>query len=249
MADDRIYRIPRYARRDEAEAREAERRHRNQQAARRAWQEGEEDYYGHHAEDRAAHEQAWTHAGRHHPHFGELRVYGDPFNIEPGYPRQRPQGYNPRFDPRDEERGFFEKAGDEVASWFGDSDAERRREHDHHAGPHRGRGPSGYRRPDTRISEDAHDRLSDDSWLDASQISVSVKDGELTLDGKVDSRQAKRRAEDLCDAISGVRHCQNNLRVEQGGSEADTPFGGAAMSATSGAFDTGTQAAGNRKRR
>ena len=35
------------------------------------------------------------------------------------------------------ERGFFERAGDEVASWFGDDDAARRREQDH-----RGRGPA-----------------------------------------------------------------------------------------------------------
>jgi len=32
---------------------------------------------------------------------------------------------------RDEDRGFFERAGDEIASWFGDDDAERRRERDH----------------------------------------------------------------------------------------------------------------------
>jgi len=31
---------------------------------------------------------------------------------------------------RDEERGFFERAGDEVASWFGDEEAERRRRED-----------------------------------------------------------------------------------------------------------------------
>ena len=30
-------------------------------------------------------------------------------------------------DPDREERGFFERAGDEIASWFGDDDAERRR--------------------------------------------------------------------------------------------------------------------------
>jgi hypothetical protein len=29
-----------------------------------------------------------------------------------------------------DDRGFFERAGDEVASWFGDEEAERRREHD-----------------------------------------------------------------------------------------------------------------------
>ena len=37
-------------------------------------------------------------------------------------------------DPRErgqhEDRGFFERAGDEIASWFGDDDAERRRRHD-----------------------------------------------------------------------------------------------------------------------
>ena len=40
-----------------------------------------------------------------------------------GYGRQ-PQGYNY------EERGFMNRAGDEVRSWFGDEDAERRREMD-----------------------------------------------------------------------------------------------------------------------
>ncbi len=40
-----------------------------------------------------------------------------------GYGRQ-PQGYEY------EERGFFQRAGDEVRSWFGDDDAERRREAD-----------------------------------------------------------------------------------------------------------------------
>lgn len=30
-----------------------------------------------------------------------------------------------------DDRGFFERAGDEIASWFGDDDAERRRRHDH----------------------------------------------------------------------------------------------------------------------
>ncbi len=34
-----------------------------------------------------------------------------------------------RDDDRDD-RGFFERAGDEVASWFGDEEAERRRRED-----------------------------------------------------------------------------------------------------------------------
>lgn len=39
---------------------------------------------------------------------------------------------------------------------------------------HRGLGPQGYKRSDQRISEDVHDRLTDDDHLDASAISVTV---------------------------------------------------------------------------
>lgn len=80
-------------------------------------------------------------------------------------------------------------------------------------GPHRGRGPSGYKRSDARISEDVHDRLTEDPFVDASQIEIKVAEGEVTLDGQVDTRTAKRRAEDIVEAVSGVSHCQNNLRV------------------------------------
>ncbi|BBD96948.1 SWFGD domain-containing protein [Sphingobium amiense] len=38
--------------------------------------------------------------------------------------RGRPQDYDP------DERGFFDRAGDEIRSWFGDEEAERRREYD-----------------------------------------------------------------------------------------------------------------------
>lgn len=102
----------------------------------------------------------------------------------------------------------MDRAGDEVASWLGDEDAEARREEDH-----RGRGPKGYRRSDARIEEDVHDRLTDDRLVDAREITVSVADQEITLDGYVDSRRAKRRAEDCADSVSGVTHVQNNLRV------------------------------------
>lgn len=108
-----------------------------------------------------------------------------------------------------ESRGFLDRAGDEIASWFGDEDAARRREMDHS-----GRGPSNYTRSDERIREDANDYLTHDWGIDARKISVSVSEGEVTLDGHVESRQAKRRAEDIVDAISGVRHVQNNLRVK-----------------------------------
>lgn len=108
------------------------------------------------------------------------------------------------------ERSFLERAGDEVASWFGDEDAARRREMDH-----RGNGPQGYTRSDERILEDACDRLTEDRDVDARNITVSVQEGELTLSGTVSDKRAKREAEDCVDNVSGVSHVQNNLRVVQ----------------------------------
>jgi osmotically-inducible protein OsmY len=138
-----------------------------------------------------------------------------------------------------ESRGFLARAGDEVASWFGDEDASRRREQDHRQGnegqtqSHRGRGPSNYTRSDERIREDANDHLTHDHHVDASHISVSVKDGELTLDGTVESRAEKRRAEDAVEHISGVKHVQNNLRV-QDRSSASSSGGGSYGSSAAG---------------
>jgi len=82
-------------------------------------------------------------------------------------------------------------------------------------GPYRGHGPRGYTRSDDRIREDVCDRLADDSMLDATEIEVEVKGGEVTLSGTVRQRGDRRRAEDIADAAFGVKHVQNNLRVKQ----------------------------------
>ncbi|WMT90607.1 BON domain-containing protein [Pelagibacterium sp. H642] len=77
-----------------------------------------------------------------------------------------------------------------------------------------GRGPKSYQRRDDRILEDVSDRLMEDPFLDASGIEVSVNAGEVRLDGSVDARADKRRAEDVAEMVSGVGNVQNNLRVQ-----------------------------------
>jgi osmotically-inducible protein OsmY len=115
------------------------------------------------------------------------------------------------------DRSWWDRASDEVSSWFGDEEAERRRQRDRGDTDyvHRGRGPRGYVRSDERIREDVSDRLTDNPILDASGIEVSVANGEVTLSGSVDSRYSKRLAEDIAEEVSGARHVQNNLRVRQ----------------------------------
>lgn len=137
-----------------------------------------------------------------------------------------------------EERGWWDRASDEVSSWFGDDEAERRRRMDEQrAGQHRGRGPRGYRRSDDRIKEDVNDRLSDHDYLDASDVEVSVDNSEVTLSGTVNSRYDKRLAEDIAESVSGVTHVQNNLRVSQ------SQYG-TSTTGTTGTSATGTSATG-----
>jgi hypothetical protein len=82
------------------------------------------------------------------------------------------------------------------------------------AGPHSGRGPQGYQRSDARIEEDVCEHLTHHGMLDATGIQVRVENGEVTLTGTVESRQAKRLAEDILDSISGVKDIHNQLRVQ-----------------------------------
>lgn len=66
---------------------------------------------------------------------GDRQAYGRGRDHERGYGQRgqdnRIQGQDTyRQGQRPDERGFMERAGDEVRSWFGDGDAERRREQD-----------------------------------------------------------------------------------------------------------------------
>ena len=160
-------------------------------------------------------------AGGYTGYVGEGRRLGPSYRSEQA-DRDYAYGYDRQAYGEQARRGPMERASDELASWFGDRQAERRREDDL---GHRGRGPQGYRRTDARISEDAHDRLTEDPRLDASNIQVSVKDGEITLTGMVADRASKHRAEHCVEDIAGVGHVQNNLRVDPDMARRPSPLG------------------------
>jgi hypothetical protein len=80
-----------------------------------------------------------------------------------------------------------------------------------------GRGPRNYRRSDERIREEVNERLTDDPRVDASDIEVEVRDGEVILRGRVDERRDKRTAEEVVENLPGVKDVRNELRVERGG--------------------------------
>ena len=247
---------------------------------------------------------------------GEGYAYGS----EPGYPAESERGRRDWGRRDRDDRGFFERAGDEVRSWFGDDEAQRRRERDERehgssesgwgerwreprrggswerepidrdwarqwgyvdrsergpsrsewsrperstyegtwrgvygptygsgsgwgsqgsseeyrdeptrssgwreresslsSGPYAGRGPRGYQRGDERIKEEVCERMSRHGQLDASDIEVVVTNCEVTLQGNVNDRHAKRLAEDLAESVWGVRQVHNQLRTPQSG--------------------------------
>lgn len=122
------------------------------------------------------------------------------------------------FEDKAREAGeMMRRAGQRIAGWFsGDAATHDDRQRYEDFRGHRGVGPRGYKRSDERISDEVHQHLTDDPWLDASEISCSVSGGEVTLSGTVDNREAKHRAERSVEDLSGVTHVQNNLRVRAG---------------------------------
>jgi osmotically-inducible protein OsmY len=159
--------------------------------------------------------------------------YPTGFRSGESYGGGRSYDYDRDRNDRGEDRGWWDRASDAVASWFGDEDAERRRRMDQQR-EHRGRGPKNYRRSDDRIKEDVNDRLSDDYYIDASDVEVMVTSTEVTLTGTVNSREDKRRAEDIAESVSGVTNVENRLRVKQG------RYGDYSSTSTGSSMGTGT---------
>ena len=83
----------------------------------------------------------------------------------------------------------------------------------HGHGPHFGKGPQGFQRSDERIRELVCEALYDDEFIDATNITVDVRQGEVILAGHVDDRRTKRWAEDVVERIAGVRDVQNQIKV------------------------------------
>ena len=119
---------------------------------------------------------------------------------------------------RDYDRPAF-RSDDDYGSRFGRSASYDRdafgADTNRYDGPHSGVGPSGYARSKERIQEDVNERLKHHGMLDATHIRVSVDDdGDVTLEGTVDSRRAKRIAEDVAETVRGVDDVHNRLRIE-----------------------------------
>jgi BON domain/SPW repeat len=80
-------------------------------------------------------------------------------------------------------------------------------------GGFRGVGPRDWQRPDKDIRDDVCGLMADHGRLDAKDIEVTVANGEVTLQGDVDSRASRRLAERIAESVRGVRDVINRVRV------------------------------------
>ena len=87
---------------------------------------------------------------------------------------------------------------------------------------YRGRGPANYRRSDERLRDDVCERLTDAADVDATDIDVEVEEGVVLLSGRIDSRRAKRRAEDIAADANGVDDVINRLTVADPSADTET---------------------------
>ena len=87
------------------------------------------------------------------------------------------------------------------------------------------RGPKGYQRSDERLKEDVCERLSRTSHIDASEVSVEVQNGKVTLTGTVPQRGMKHSIEDLVDQCMGVKDIENRVQVSRESNTNDTQSG------------------------
>jgi hypothetical protein len=125
------------------------------------------------------------------------RGHGLPFSPGSSDPRNYP-GRSPSAPP--------------WSPWWGDGAHPRAASHGEL--PRRNRGPKGYKRSDERIREDVCDRLIE-ADVDASDVSVTVSDGEVLLVGTVGSRRAKHEIEMVSEVVPGVHDVQNQIRVRR----------------------------------
>lgn len=142
---------------------------------------------------------------------------GDPSMSDEGETGDQPQ----RFDQRGVQYGQGQGQG-AGAAWGGRS-RQWGQFGGHMSGQFAGRGPKGYTRSDERIREDISDKFTEHPDLDASEIEVRVAKGEVTLNGSVDSRWAKRLAEDIAESCTGVRDVMNHLRVPSEAESGQSP--------------------------
>jgi osmotically-inducible protein OsmY len=152
-------------------------------------------------------------------HYGESQ-FGGGAEEDPGERRQRrrltPEEYWQRyFGPRSYEG---RTRGDDAGDRFVPSDTEAGGAETAHrmAGPSRHPlAPRGIRRTDAQLYEDICEALMQRDDVDSSDVTVAVRESEVTLEGTVPQRSMRYLIEDLAAGHPAVRDVDNRIKVRK----------------------------------
>ena len=81
-------------------------------------------------------------------------------------------------------------------------------------GPYSGVGPRGYDSAGDPTGQEISSRLTQHGQIDASDIEITLDNGEVLLEGTVADDETKRLVEEALESISGVTSVQNMLQVQ-----------------------------------
>jgi hypothetical protein len=155
-------------------------------------------------------------AGSSARYYEDLTDYGSPDPSWYAYgPEPQTRDYSPSRRPFMREMGASERSYERDRPYEDRSFHMHDFEHEFGHGGFTGMGPKGYKRTDDRIHEDICERLTRHPGIDASEIEIKVKNGEVTLSGHVHERRYKHMAENVVDSVSGVKEIHNELKVER----------------------------------
>lgn len=84
-------------------------------------------------------------------------------------------------------------------------------------GPYSGLGPKGYDSAGDPVGQEVYSRLAQHGQVDASNIEIVIDNGEVLLEGTVDSEETKRLAQEAIESILDVSSVQNLLQVQGNG--------------------------------
>jgi hypothetical protein len=147
--------------------------------------------------------------------------YGTNYDYEDDYNRSQwrgGRGQNRDFDMRDRDydRGYV--GYDREGAFYQDLDEPYTYEYWEFwmvPGEFSGVGPESYHRSDERLHEEVCERLTRHGRIDARNIEIEVKEGEIVLRGDVASREMKRMAEDVAESVSGQKEVRNEIKVRK----------------------------------
>lgn len=141
---------------------------------------------------------------------GDFESYGRSIHgAQSGYGRQNEDMYGAR--QRGTGQDYHERFG--TQRYGRDPDFGYGFDGDESTGTFRGRGPKGYQRSDERMKEIICERLTDDPRVDASDVSIEVKDRSVKLTGTVPDRRTKYEIEDIVERWGGTTEIDNQIRV------------------------------------